>query len=537
MKDIVNTIFPKRNTIPEKYSLPLPIEQSEYLINGNILKWEGDFQKVFSPVYTEDKGLSDNFMGSYPLIDKETSLQALQAATDAYNNGQGEWPLMSIDQRIKCVKKFVILMKEQRDLVVKLLMWEIGKSYKDSEKEFDRTIEYINDTIEALKTVDRDSSRFIISQGIIAQIRRAPLGVVLCMGPFNYPLNETFTTLIPALIMGNTIIFKPPKLGILLHFPLLKPFKEAFPKGVVNTVYGDGSVVVSPLLESGKVDVLAFIGSSKVADILKKKHPQPHRLKSVLGLDTKNPGIILPDADMEVTVQECVAGALSFNGQRCTAIKIIFVHDSVKDIFLEKLAIEVEKLTIGMPWDENVNITPLPEHNKTAYLTALISDAISNGAKVVNPSGGLVNKSFIFPAILSEVNNKMRIYYEEQFGPVIPVVSYKNIQEPLDYVINSKYGQQASIFGRNSDQIAKLVDTLVNQTCRVNINSQCQRGPDIFPFTGRKDSAEGTLSVSDALRVFSIRTLVAIKDTDSNKQIITEIVKNKNQNFYLLIRD
>ena len=412
MKNTVNSIFPKRNAVSEKYSLSLPIEQTEYLINGEILKWEGSFQKVYSPVYTEENGLFDNAMGSYPLIDKETSMHALQAATNAYNNGRGDWPLMTIDQRIKCVQKFVILMKEQRSLVVKLLMWEIGKSFKDSEKEFDRTVEYINDTIEALKTVDRDCSRFTISQGIIAQIRRAPLGVVLCMGPFNYPLNETFTTLIPALIMGNTIIFKPPKLGILLHSPLLKAFKEAFPKGVVNTVYGDGSVVVSPLLESGRIDVLAFIGSSKVADILKKKHPQPHRLKSVLGLDAKNPGIILPDADMEVTVQECIAGALSFNGQRCTAIKIIFVHESVKDIFLEKLATEVEKLIIGMPWYKNVNITPLPEPNKTAYLTELISDAVSNGAKVVNPSGGMVNKSFLFPAILSDVNDTMRIYYE-----------------------------------------------------------------------------------------------------------------------------
>ena len=109
-------------------------------------------------------------------------------------------------------------------------MWEIGKSLPDSEKGFDRTVEYIVDTIEALKTLDRNSSRFEMKQQIIAQIRRAPLGVVLCMGPFNYPLNETFATLIPALIMGNTVIFKPPKLGVLLHLPLLNAFREAFRK-------------------------------------------------------------------------------------------------------------------------------------------------------------------------------------------------------------------------------------------------------------------------------------------------------------------
>ncbi|MBL7962185.1 aldehyde dehydrogenase family protein, partial [bacterium] len=170
----------------------------------------------------------------------------------------GEWPLMTIAKRIVCFKKFIHLMKDQRDTIVKLLMWEIGKNLKDSEKEFDRTVEYITDTIEALKDMDRDASRFVIKQGIIAQIRRAPLGVVLCMGPFNYPLNETFTTLIPALIMGNTIIFKPPKLGVLLHAPLLKAFQEAFPKGVVNTVYGEGQKVIAPLMASGKINVLAF---------------------------------------------------------------------------------------------------------------------------------------------------------------------------------------------------------------------------------------------------------------------------------------
>jgi len=125
----------------------------------------------------------------------------------------------------------------------------------------------------------------------------------------------------------------------------------------------------------------------------------------------------------------------------------------------------------------------------------------------------------------------MRIYREEQFGPIIPIVSYEDIEEPLNYIIQSNYGQQASIFGKDTNTIGKLIDTLVNQVCRVNINSQCQRGPDILPFTGRKDSAEGTLSVSDALKVFTIRTLVAAKESDLNKSIISNIVKEQKSTF------
>ena len=202
-------------------------------------------------------------------------------------------------------------------------MWEIGKSRADSEKEFDRTVEYIRATIEALKEQDNANSRFLVVEGTIGQIRRTPLGVVLCMGPYNYPLNETFATLIPALIMGNTMVFKPPRYGVLLFQPLLEAFRNAFPPGVINLVYGQGSVVVPLLLGSGQVNVLSLIGSSKVADHLKKLPPKAHRLRAILGLDAKNAAIVLPDADLELAVKECLLGALSFNGQRCTALKML----------------------------------------------------------------------------------------------------------------------------------------------------------------------------------------------------------------------
>ena len=527
----VNNIFTSEKEIPAQHKVKIPVIQSHYLINGELREWKGDYNEVHSPIYIKKKNEFNNYLGKYPLVGIEEAMEAVDAAVEAYNHGKGDWPTMTVEGRIKCVQQFVSLMKEQREKVVKLLMWEIGKSYNDSIKEFDRTVDYINDTIDALKNLDRDSSRFTISQGIIAQIRRAPLGVVLCMGPFNYPLNETFTTLIPALIMGNTVIFKPPKLGVLLLSPLLTCFQEAFPKGVINTVYGKGATVITPIMQSGKIDVLAFIGTSKVAGILKKEHPKPHRLRCVLGLDAKNPAIILPSANMENAVKECILGALSFNGQRCTALKILFVHDDIAQTFVQKLSEEIEKLKMGMPWEENVSITPLPETEKPEYLTEIIEDAVKHGAKVLNPNGGKTYKSFFFPAVLYNVNEKMRIYHEEQFGPVIPVVRFKNLDETLDYVVNSNYGQQVSIFGTNPDRIATLIDTLVNQVCRVNINSQCQRGPDNFPFAGRKDSAEGTLSVSDALRVFSIRTLVAAKENDTNKKVITDIIKEDKSNF------
>lgn len=146
---------------------------------------------------------------------------------------------------------------------------------------------------------------------------------------------------------------------------------------MINTVYGDGSTIIGPLMQSGKIDVLAFIGSSRVADVLRKEHPHPHRLRAVLGLDAKNAAIVLADADLELAVKECVQGTLSFNGQRCTALKLLFVHQSILDAFLERFSAEVAKLRIGQPWDEGVSLTPLPDPKKPAYLRELVDDALA----------------------------------------------------------------------------------------------------------------------------------------------------------------
>ncbi|YAI81273.1 MAG: NADP-dependent glyceraldehyde-3-phosphate dehydrogenase [cyanobacterium endosymbiont of Rhopalodia sterrenbergii] len=528
----INNIFPSLENIPPEFQLKSPIEQREYLINGNLEIWNGEMEESLSPIYLKTpQGLTRKKIGDFPCLGEEAALSALDAAAKAYDNGRGKWPTMPVGQRIECLQDFAYRMKEKRAEVVNLLMWEIGKSYTDSCKEFDRTVDYIEDTIDALKNLDRVSSRFEITQGVIGQIRRAPLGIVLSMGPANYPLNETFTTLIPALIMGNTVVVKAPRPGVLLNYPLLEAFKEAFPPGVVNTVYGKGRTISPALMESGKIDALAFIGSSKAANNLKKQHPKSYRLRSILGLEAKNPGIILPHADLDLAVKECILGTLSYNGQRCTAIKILYVHTAIVDKFLDKFIEAIGNLKFGMPWEEGVFLTPIAERGKPQYLQDLVEDAKKHGADVINEAGGIINETFFYPAVLYPVNEQMKIYSVEQFGPVIPIVPFDDIETPIDYLVQSDYGQQVSIFGQNTEEIARLVDPLVNQVCRVNLNSQCQRGPDTFPFTGRKDSAEGTLSVNDALRAFSIRTLVAAKEIDLNKQLISEIVREHKSNF------
>lgn len=518
------------NLIPEEFQINALLNQDSYLVNGELKKWEGQTSGVFSTI-SSTTAYAPTLLGSIPFMGEKEGLEAVNAAAGAYNNGQGQWPTMKVADRIKCMTNFVTQMKEKRAEVVKYLMWEIGKSLPDSQKEFDRTVEYIYDTIEDYKQLDRNSARFTKSQGINAMIRRGPLGVVLCLGPYNYPLNETFSLLIPALIMGNTVIFKPAKHGVLLLSPLLEAFRNSFPKGVINVIYGRGREVASPIMASGKIDVLALIGNSKSAIALQDLHPNKNRLRLILGLEAKNPAIILADADLDLAIQECIVGSLSFNGQRCTALKVLYVHETIAEEFNRRFAAKVDALSFGNPWDKAVMLTPLPEKDKPAYIQDLIDDAKSKGAQIINEKGGEQTPNYIFPAVLFPVNKEMRVYHEEQFGPVVPIISFKDIQEPLNDMAESNYGQQVSLFGKDITTIAPLIDTLVNLVCRVNLNSSCQRGPDIYPFTGRKDSAVGTLSIHDALRSFSIRTFVASKDNEYNNEILQALLNSDKSNF------
>ncbi|MFD0932889.1 NADP-dependent glyceraldehyde-3-phosphate dehydrogenase [Psychroflexus salinarum] len=512
------------------YVIDSLLHQKTYLNNGELVSWDGKMDDVYSTISTEEE-YKPTLLGTVPHMDKPAALGVLDSAVKAYDQGKGDWPTMRVKDRLACMTSFVEIMKTKRSEVVKLLMWEIGKTLADSEKEFDRTVEYIYDTIEYYKQLDRDSSRFKKVGGINAHIRRGPLGVVLCLGPYNYPLNETFALLIPALIMGNTAVFKPAKHGVLLLYPLLEAFQKSFPAGVINVIYGRGREVAAPIMKTGKIDVLALIGNSKSAIALQDQHPHKNRLRLILGLEAKNPAIILPSADLDLAIDECINGTLSYNGQRCTALKIVYVHEDIKDEFNKRFSKRVDELKFGQPWEDGVKLTPLPEPDKPAYIQELIDDAKEKGAKILNEKGGKTTDNYIYPAVLYPVTESMRVYQEEQFGPVIPIKPFDDIHDLLDEIAKSNYGQQVSLFGDNVDALAPLIDVLVNLVCRVNLNSSCQRGPDVLPFTGRKDSAVGTLSVHDALRSFSIRTFVASKDNPKNNKIIQELLKSNSSNF------
>lgn len=464
------------------------------------------------------------------MCDGKTALEAVDAAEAAYDHGRGVWPRMRPGERIAHVKRFCAGLAAKRDEIVDILMWEICKTRGDAEKEVDRTVAYIKDTIAELTKMENQSNGVTVEQGIVAQIKRSPLGLALVCGPFNYPLNEFATLFIPAVIMGNCVVIKTPRIGGMCHIPLMQYYQQCFPPGVVNVIHGSGREVFTPIMTCGKINILAFIGTHQAAQQLHNAHPHPFSVRLALGLDAKNPAVVTGTADLDQAASELTLGAYSYNGQRCTAIKVVFVHKSVADKLVEKFVEKVDALKMGLPWEKGVAITPVAESNKPQYLQEVIQDALQKGARVVNPRGQRFDRSFCAPTLLYPCRSDMRVVQEEQFGPATPIVPYEDVREIEQYLIRTSYGQQASVFSTDSSEVASLVDFLSHHVTRVNINAQCQRGPDSMPFSGRKVSATGTLSLWDALRTMSIRVAVATKQTDPNVNMFSSIMHSGKSN-------
>jgi glyceraldehyde-3-phosphate dehydrogenase (NADP+) len=499
-------------------------------------------------------------MGAMPQMSTEQSIQILQDAKQGWDSGNGKWTQMSLSQRIAALESFTTELQGSRDEIIKVLMFEIGKNYNDAASEFDRTVDFIRQTIKTVQTSQDFNAAFQKVSSTNVFIRRNAFGIVLALGPYNYPLNETYATIIPALLMGNIVILKIPQVGGLAHLLTFDAFSKTLPKNTVHFISGSGRKTLPPLMESGDIDGLAFIGGTSAADKLIKQHPEPHRLKVFLQLEAKNMAIVMKDMvdlgdasddgqkQMSYStfqmLDEIIVGALSYNGQRCTALKVIFVPKGYGTFVAKELSDRVDSLFKGMPWEVDgqgkyAQITPLPNRERVEFMHELIQDALSKGGVIANKNGGNIvtgtnhqdpydPSTLMIPAVINNVTVEMRIYKEEQFGPIIPIVEYDDIQQVLSYGLNGKYGQQVSIFtNKSSPDAIALVDAFSAVFGKININSQCGRSPDSVPFTARRSSGLGVMSIEDALKEFSVPTVVSYKN-EGSKDMVQALQKESN---------
>ena len=500
------------------------VDGNSTFIGGEVKPWAGEATEVTSPILDAATG-KRAVIGSLANMDEAAAMEAAIAAATAWDKGQGAWPQMAPAARIAALEAVLAALLEARAEIVNILMWEICKTAGDAAKEFDRTIDYARASIASFKEEDAKGSGWTTVSGVAARVRRGPVGAILFLAPFNYPLNEMYAMLVPALLMGNTVTMKLPTIGGQCHVLTAAAFAAHVPPGVLNFVSGSGRKTCPPIMRSGVVDMLGFIGGSKACDALIGEHPAVHRLRVFSQLEGKNFGVVLADADLDVAAKQCALGATSYNGQRCTAIKLMLVHRSVHDAFVAKLLEHVGALAAGLPWAPGVAITPLPEPSKPTYLEELVADALAGGATIANAGaggGGVLRGALLAPPVVVGVTPSMRLFHEEQFGPVLPVAAFDDVAEVHAAVRASWNGQQAALFTRDPAAAAPLIDMLSTVVGRINLNVQCSRGPDVFPFSGRRSSAMGTMSVTEALRGFSIEVVLAYPAASEDSKAVAE---------------
>ncbi|MEC0276135.1 NADP-dependent glyceraldehyde-3-phosphate dehydrogenase [Peribacillus frigoritolerans] len=427
-------------------------------------------------------------IGKVQAISKNEVDEAITFAHEA----QKEWANISLQQRADYLYKWADQLIDKQDEIAEIIMKEVGKSFKDAKNEVLRTADFIRFTVEEALHMHGESMRGDSfpggSKSKIAIIERVPLGVILAIPPFNYPVNLAASKLAPALISGNAVIFKPATQGAISGIKMIEALHAAgFPKGLVNIVTGRGSVIGDYLVEHEGINMISFTGGTNTGIHLAKKAGM---IPLVLELGGKDPGIVCEDADLHETAKHIISGAFSYSGQRCTAIKRVLVHESVADELVEILNEEIQKLPVGSPEDDNT-IVPLIDDESADFVQSLIDDALKKGAKLV--TGNKRQHNLIYPTLLDHVTGVMKVAWEEPFGPVLPVIRVCSDEEAIKLANESNFGLQASVFTKNINKAFLIANKI--EAGSVQINGRTERGPDHFPFIGVKGSGMGTQGI------------------------------------------
>ncbi|MFH0848782.1 MAG: aldehyde dehydrogenase family protein [archaeon] len=394
------------------------------------------------------------------------------------------------------------LLLQNMDSFVSILTLEAGKPLSNAEGEVKATAERLKLTSVEYgnirgEHIPGDWSEETI--GTSADVLREPLGVILAVSPFNYPLYITATKTIPALLSGNSVVVKTSSktpLAFLMFARLLE--KAGFPRGTLNVITGKGDIG-EYLAANDRVNMITFTGSTEVG----KKLTKVAGIKKLhMELGGKGCAIILADADMDLAVKETVKGALGYSGQRCDAISRVFVEQSIADSFVKRVVDEVKLYRLGDPRDPATKIGPLIDHHAVERVHSLVTDATAKGAELL--TGGSSEGNYYHPTVLWKVPLDAKIMWEETFGPVIPIVQVKDVDQAIDLTNKSRYGLDSCVFTTNINLARKVVKRL--DEGEVTINAHPRHGVGYYPFGGNKDSGIGREGIG-----YSIEEMTRLK--------------------------
>ncbi|WP_438838263.1 NADP-dependent glyceraldehyde-3-phosphate dehydrogenase [Streptococcus pluranimalium] len=466
-------------------------KQYKNLVNGEWKLSHNDI-KIYAPATGEE-------LGSVPAMSQEDVDYVYKTARAA----QPAWRALSYVERAAYLHKAADILVRDAEKIGAVLSKEVAKGYKAAVSEVIRTAEIVRYAAEEGVRMEGEvlegGSFDAASKKKIAIVRREPLGLVLAISPFNYPVNLAGSKIAPALISGNVVALKPPTQGSISGLLLAEVFAEAgLPAGVFSTITGRGSVIGDYIVEHEAVNFINFTGSTPVGERIGK---MAGMRPIMLELGGKDSAIVLKDADLEKAAKNIVDGAFGYSGQRCTAVKRVLVQEEVADELVEIIREKVLKLTIGNP-EENADITPLIDTGAADFVEGLVNDAVEKGADAkteIKREGNL-----ICPILFDKVTTDMKLAWEEPFGPVLPVIRVKSVEEAIEISNQSEYGLQASVFTNDFPLAFSIAEQLEVGT--VHINNKTQRGTDNFPFLGAKKSGAGVQGVK-----YSIEAMTSVK--------------------------
>lgn len=414
-------------------------------------------------------------IGEVPALSKTEINFAFESAKEAYKT----YKYFPLDAKKEKLIKLANLLLEHKHQIAEIMLKEIAKDLTDSILEVERSALYIEKTIEAWDKIKDEQIRI---NNKVANISRVPLGVVLAISPFNYPVNLAIAKIVPALLSGNTVVFKPATNGSLVGCFIAELINQCeFPKGVFNVVTGKGREIGDVLVTNKNISMISFTGSVDIGKNIAKLNPM---IPLVLELGGNDAAYVRADADLELAAKEIASGAFGFAGQRCTAIKRLIIHKDIYENFKKLLLIEVKK----------IKNNPLISAASAQFVQSLINDAKASNDEFILESE---NDHNMIGFNIIKTTTSSKVWQEEAFGPVLPIVIIENEKDLINIFNDSKYGLQNSLFTTNKKWALEFATNLECGT--VNINRSSSRGPDDFPFLGVKDSGFGVQGIKEAL--------------------------------------
>ena len=442
--------------------------------------------------------IDDSIIASVP---SSSPSEAERAVDSSYDN----WRAI---RTIPAVEKLEIF-RTARDLLLEnigsfatVLTYEAGKPRSSAEGEVKATAERLKLTPDEYgkirgEHIPGDWSEETI--GTSADVLREPLGVILAIAPFNYPLYIAATKVIPALLAGNSVVVKTSSkdpLSFLLFSRVLE--LAGIPNGTLNVITGRG-VIGEYMAGSRKVSMVTFTGSTQIG----KKLSQIAGLKRLhMELGGKGSAIILADADLNLAASETVKGALSFSGQRCDAVSRVLIEQKIAEDFVSRVLNETERYKLGDPRDPSVKVGPLIDRDATEAVHRLVLDAVEKGAKLL--IGGRCEGNFYYPTVLDHVPLDAKIAWEETFGPVIPILRVRDVDEAIELVNKSQYGLDSCVFTNDINLARKVAKRL--EEGEITVNAAPRHGVGYYPFGGNKDSGIGREGIG-----YSIEEMTRLK--------------------------